>query len=431
MTIVERIKEQYHVEDTLADADQSRSFELRFSGVSGEEETEIRAGIRELALYASEDGSIRLLLDMEGDRLRLWDGSHNYYFSPGPDRPLAVRWTVFGLVTGAVWTTELAEKTVSAGIYGAEQQLLAAALLKAAQEWLAGEPSLQELLPKIVENGSRSYARRGPSLTCQPIREKVWKDYDYAFLPVPCKGEDGELLLELYGDEDFTEQLRRYCRFVRGKPRYWKAIADAADSVRVGLYRQPVKGLMSALNAEVPELQSEYGRKRAVPKPERRETKIPKLAPDTLEDAFKRWDKWYRGQLTAMLSEAFLTDLWTSSEKAISAEIHEAMQRIQDLKMELRDFCVFSTLPEGAIELPRLDIGWDRIIDIENLRLSIPNTKWDSELLHRLQLQTAGLTDVWLTCPELAAAIDGAQFSGQTFGVPSLSSQTLVHLGAK
>ena len=116
------------------------------------------------------------------------------------------------------------------------------------------------------------------------------------------------------------------------------------------------------------------------------------------------------------------------SAEQLRREIYDARRSIQNINQELRAFCALPI--DGDLDLPQLKLGWDRIINLDELQLSVPHVTWDAEKLYRLQLKNTGLSDVWLTSTVLAQATadKDSQFERSTFGVPSLSDQTVVLL---
>lgn len=437
MTIVERIKQQYCVEDRLNHAEQVYSFSLCFSDeISPEERQEIYNGVRDLALRPDDiEPALRLLLDKEGATLRLTavspiaEARGSFLFPNEKNQAAAVRWTVFGLVTGASWIESLKGRAVRARLYGAEQQTLAAALVATMARWQTGTPSPQKVLEDIVKDGTKKFVRQGPLLTNQPVREAGWEAHGYSFLPKKYRGEAHSLLRDLYGKENFMNQLERYCGFLRGTEAYQESLRTAAADFRKSMYQQPIAGLPNALHSAAEELREKILEKRGTKTPAQGEIQLAKLSPDALKSALSELDAWHQAQLTAMVQEIFLSDLLSAAENLLRDEIFSASVAIQDINHSLRNFCALPI--EGNQNLPRLNFGWDSVINMENLRLSVPYSTWDGDQLFRLQLHNSGIKDVWLISPALSDAVHGTQFGADSFCVHSLSSQTVVLLTAE
>ncbi len=435
MPIVQQIKSQYCAEDMLAYADQVCSFDFSFSGaISEEERLAIGRGLQELAVSSEEGAALHLSVDREDGALRLLAEStaperHECILFPDEEGQMAaLRWTVYGIVTGAPWYAKLREKKVHGRLFGAEQQTLAAALLECAERWQTGTANPRKQLAKLVESKTRSFVRQGPSFTRQPVRQEVWNSYDYLFRRKGSRGQARQLIREIFGEGDYLKQLKRYCGFLRGTDDYREVLRSSGASFRKEMYQQPIAGLQSALHAAAEELKEKYRDALGAEMPVTGELSLDRLSPDALESTFRELESWYRKQLDIMVRECFLEDLLDDSAEQLRREIYDARRSIQNINQELRAFCALPI--DGDLDLPQLKLGWDRIINLDELQLSVPHVTWDAEKLYRLQLKNTGLSDVWLTSTVLAQATadKDSQFERSTFGVPSLSDQTVVLL---
>lgn len=428
MGIVDQIKQRYRAEESLAYAGQLYSFALFFAdSADGAMENRIRNNLQELALREDElDPDLRI--EVEGDggtfRMRITNrhGEERQYRFPGGGEPeTALCWTIFGAATGAPWFEQLEGAQIHAESYHSDQQVLACALLAAANTWQKGVPAPGKILKEAVGKAVKDFVRQGPRLTLQPVSPEAWEPGNGLF-PRTRSMQEAEVLSYLYGPEKFETQIGAYCQYIRLTPDYREALDAAAGSVRKNLYRQPISGLQNALLTAMSDYQSELSEELANRPSMKAQLSFSKLTPETVKNLLGEISSWYEGYLKIRVSEVFLQDLLDKAKEVISNEIRLARRAIQDMNSELRSFC---KLQFGA-DIPMLDIGWNQSVQLQGRALQIPHTVWNVGLLHQLQLQ-GSISDFWLMS-QVTADNAQQQFQNSSFAIPTLSDQTVIRL---
>ena len=428
MGIVEQIKQRYRAEESLAYAGQQYSFALFFAdSIEGERENRIRANLQELALREEDfDADFRIEFEQDDEvlRMRVTDrrqAEKEFRFPLRGEPETALCWTVFGVATGAPWIEQLENADIHAELYQSDQQVLACALLAAANKWQNGVPNPGEILKKAVESAVQDFVQQGPRLTRQPISSEAWEPYNVIF-PRTRSLQERELISQLYGEEKFETQIEAYCQYIRQLPEYREALETAVGSVRKQLYRQPISGLQNALYLAEEDLRSELSEEQANRPSMRAQLSISKLTPETVSNLLGESGKWYEGHLKLRASEVFLQDLLKKANEAISNEIRLARGAIRDMNSELRSFCKLTFSPD----IPLLDIGWDQSVQLQGRALQVPHTVWNDDFLYQLQLK-GSIMDCWLMSQATAENVQQS-FQNCSYVIPTLSDQTVVRL---
>lgn len=422
MPILETIKKRCVLEETLAFAGQVCSFTLTFTEAFSQQETEnIRRGIEDLALRPVADGQRCFMLDKTDEGLVLTEtGKESISFPFADEHLAALRWVIFGLVTGAPWVLQLEGKKVSASLYNSDQQMLAASILDAARRWQNGTASLEAPLGKIVASVADEFVGKGPRLVLQPVEKEVWNEFDYTFLPTKRSVEGRELLRQLYGGRNFEKEIEDYSHYIKSLPAYREELTEAKQRICRVIYNQPITGLKNALHTAQQDIVEACREKLPDKPPMRAQIQFSKLSGDAVGIAFSDLNTWYEKYLELKVVEAILADVVEWSETALQDEIYRARMAIQDINNELGSFCVVTT---GA---PKLDIGWEQSFALDEMHLRQKHTVWTSSMLYEIQIRSM-YSDLWLVNPELAESVQ-AEYKSRTFGVPSLSEQTVVVL---
>lgn len=410
-------------------------------------EQELRGAIAQLPLDMRQDpcdADLELWLSLEpcqGERepvLCLRCGEDCFYF-PGPEPENGVMWTLYALAMELPFLRGKSPAKLRTVTYSADQQALAARLLKSADYWqrtLAAE-TLPPLLEKAVTAGVKGMLSRAPRFSERPYtasgRELLARS-QRLLPPSAQQTRCGELAARLWGEEPFEQDLDAWCAMMKRRPAFAAALKQAEAQVCGELFRMPMMESVVRVRDAVQELSQHFD----VKEEQRRvsaELDAPldfkRLPPEEIRRLFVELDRAYESMARKKIAAALLEPLAQKLKKRVEDAIPSALAALRDWNRSLRGFCRVNGHEE------RLNIGWDCCGELRDEDLLVVENGWSDAMLRDLNTRSGVVDGYYLACWFCSSGIYtrtreyNEQMSSEMAPIPGMTEHLIVALMQK